>query len=235
MEIEDGKEEVIEGQKPEGEQKDAATDGGDDAKGKQSIPKERFDQVYGKLSAYKEFGTPEEIKAQLAQFNVWKKQVDDLRAKSQGREQAEDPKEKIRKQLLEVMPELGELSSLGELKEHQISSNMEKASSHLSTLLKTEKLEVAPEVQDEIEDFIVNKMSEAQLKKFLKGDTGVVTEVFNACLEKGLLATLKPKAPALPKAPMRHAPGGTPPKAPQKIKTFDEAGDAAWGRLSEGK
>lgn len=211
-----------------------APEGGEQYSGP-TIPKPRFDEVYGNLKRYKEFGSADELKAKLQKLDQYEQAIEQHRQKQQP--QNEDPKARIRQQLREVAPELDEIS---EMRETLHSIRMEKASTHLGSLLKEKVPGISLKMQDRIEDYVLANMTEEQSRRFNRGDLSVLNEFVEEDLETGLLGSLKSQTKAgnpPPKPPIRHGAGGTPPKPPgdQKPKTLKEAEDLAFARFAANK
>lgn len=206
------------------------------------IPIERFNQVYPWMKELKEFGkTPAEIRQQLTTFREWQKAVEEHRKNQQmtpdEKTQAQTEAQ-IRKELIKIFPGLAKFDTLLEMveklesghAESKLSATMEKASYVLADKLKEYKIDF--QYQDEIEDYLASRMTEEELEDFKGGNFDVMLEKLKQSLEKGILAQFK-KVPNLPKPPVRHGSGGTPPKGqPQKPKDLKEATDDAWNRFS---
>lgn len=215
------------------------------------IPKQRFDQVYGKMKDYEtkakawsEFGDPGEVKSRLQKLQEWEKAVEDQRKNASmgdDERQAKQREVQIRKELLKVYPELADISTLKELREEiaamkgevsnaQVEAIATKASSELSGMLSAARIDT--KYQGKIEDFLYSQMTTEERAQFSKGDFSRMKEIFDDELNNGLLSAYKRGLKA-PETFVRHKPGGTPAKAANaKPKTLDEATNDAWSKMS---
>jgi hypothetical protein len=230
---------------------EGGTEGGVDPSTGQYIPKQRFDQVYGKMKDYEtkarewsEFGNPGEVKSRLQKLQEWEQAVEEQRKQaSMGDDEkaAAQNQKKIRAELLKYYPELAEINSLKELREEiasmkgavstsQVEAVAGKASAELSGMMATAKIDAKH--QGKIEDFLFSQMTKEEQMQFSKGDFSRMKEIFDNELNEGLLSAYK-RGPKLPETFVRHKPGGTTPKAANaKPKTLEEATNDAWSKMA---
>jgi len=216
-------------------------------------PIERWNDVYGKYKTthekyqqYSGLGDPAEIKSRLQKLQEWEKAVEEQRKQAslgEDEKAAQQNQRKIREELLRVYPELKDIQSLKELREEIASLKGEvsgskvevvaqKASSELSEMLKSSKID--GKYQSKIEDFIFSQMTEEEQKTFAQGDFSRMKEIFDQELNDGLLSAYK-RGPRPPEPPVRLKPGGTPPRKEVKPKTLDEATNDAWAKIEASK
>lgn len=250
------------GQGGEGEGGEGDPEGGDGSEGGEKPifkdlidgkPIERWNDVYGKYKTthekyqqYAGLGDPGEVKSKLQKLQEWEKAVEEQRRKASMTEDdrtAEQNQQRIRQELLKVYPELRDIQTLKELREEiaalkgdisgsKLESVANSASNELSGMLKESRIDA--KYQERIENFIFSQMTQEEQMQFAQGDFSRMKEIFEQELNEGLLSTFK-RGPRLPEPPVRHRPGGTPPKAKEtKPKTLNEATDDAWAKMSEG-
>jgi small-conductance mechanosensitive channel len=229
-------------------------EGGNEAAPQENtIPYQRFEQVYGKMKEYetqiqrfKEFGDPSTVKEQLAKLKQWEKAVDEQR-----RQAAQTPDEKseaqraaqIKKELVKVYPELADISTVKELKaaidelrnasaDSKTEAVLKDMSSKFSETMKAAKIDT--KYQSKIEEYIVSQMTKEEQGEFVKGNYEVAKRIFDNELKDGLFASMRAK-PNLQAPAMRNTPGGTPPQGKvAKAKTLQEASDEGWNRINGG-
>lgn len=238
-----------EGQVPEGGQESQGTEGSQPSE--QSIPYQRFEQVYGKMKEYetkfnqfKEFGDPGSVRDRLNKMKEWEKAVEEHRQKANQSpdEQAESQRAaNIRKELLKVYPELAEVQSMKELKAaieelkngyttSKAEGTLKEASSRFTDALKSAKIDT--KYQTKIEEYIVSQMSDEERREFVGGNYGIAEQIFNNELKDGLFSGMRAR-PNLPAPPLRNNPGGTPPSSKgSKPKTLQEAADLGFAMIS---
>jgi hypothetical protein len=217
----------------------------------QSIPYQRFEQVYGKMkdleskyTQFKEFGDPGSVKERLNKLAQWEKTVEEHR-----QQQAKTPDEQaeaqraaqIKKELLKVYPELADVNSLKELKAAmdelkngyattKAEATLKEASMRFSDTLKAAKID--SKYQDKIEEYIVSQMSDEERQEFVKGNYEIAERIFNNELKDGLFSGMRAK-PNLPTPMTRNTPGGTPPNGrDNKPKTLQEAAELGFALIS---
>lgn len=214
------------------------------------IPVERFNEVYGKYKEYersmKEWGElkPSEVKAQMQKLKEWEKQVEDYKKQANAtpdEKQTAERAARVRKELLGIFPELGKLSKIDELENKYEGLSASEAEATAKGVLAEHSAAFAPmlkaanidsKYQGDIEEFLVNKMSEDEKIAFLQGDFDVVKPIFEAALKEGLLSALVRKTTPLPPA-LRNPVGGTnaPGKKPKPL-SMKEAEEQGWSRMS---
>lgn len=202
------------------------------------IPKQRFNEVYGKYKAYSEFGDPDTLRKDREELQRYRQAVEQYN-RQQG-QKADPETDAIKKRLFEVAPELKSVvEEFGSVKEMMqavqaatLERNMERASDYLSNTLKQSGLELTAEEQGDLEDIILQRMTAQQRKAFEKGDFSTVNEILEGMTKRGIMARLTAKQP--PKTPIRHGQSGMKPRGESKAKTLDEAMNEGWSRLSEG-
>lgn len=200
-----------------------------------TIPMERFNQVYGQVKSYKELGNVDEIKAKLDRLNTYEAKLEEYR-KNQTQPQGSqpDPKADILKQAREVG--IATQQEIDERFNYLIKNNMNTASKHLGSVLSKEGVNIAPELQSEVEDYLWSRMDKATQTAIMYGDMNVLESAIQNSLKSGLLSKLKnstpPPAPVPP--PKRHNTGGTPPKPSKPATSWKEADDLAYSILKGG-
>ena len=217
----------------------------------QSIPYQRFEQVYGKMKEYesqikqfKEFGDPNSVRDRLSKLDQWQKSVEEYRTKANQTpdEQAEGQRAAaIRKELLKVYPELADVQSLKEMKaameelragvsSSKAEASLKEASNRFTDTLKSAKIDTKH--QSKIEEYIVSQMSNEERQEFVNGNFGIAERIFNDELKDGLFAGMRAR-PTLPTPGIRNTPGGTPPTSKgNKPKTLQEAAELGYALMS---
>ncbi len=215
------------------------------------IPVERFNEVYGKfkdferkLADYSKYGSPDEIKGRHEKLTQWEKAVEEAKKAATATPDEKATAERaarVRKELMAIFPELANLTKItdlenkyGELSASEAESVAKEVlaehSAALAPLLKAANID--PKHQNDIEEFLVAKMSEEEKVAFLQGDFSIAKGIFEAGLKEGLLSTLVKKAAPLQPI-LRNPAGGTIVKG-QKPKplTMKEAEEMGWARIN---
>lgn len=216
------------------------------------IPIERFNEVYGKFKDYersmKEWGDlkPSEVKAQMQKLREWEKAVDEAKKAASAtpdEKQSAERAARVRKELMQIFPELGKLSKIDELESRYegLSAGEAEAtarevltehSNAFAPMLKTAGID--PKYQSDIEEYIAGKMSEEEKIAFLQGDFDIAKSIFEASLKEGLLSLFVRKAAPISPA-LRNPVGGTVAKGGKsKPLTMKEAEDIGWSRMNGG-
>lgn len=239
--------EKIEGQEgqegPEGAELEGQ-EGAESQEHEKFIPRQRFDDVYGKYKGYKDLGTPDDFRAyrQLGDAKDVQARLDRLAKYEQaleqhrnnaGRTPEQETTEKIRQQLYEVVPGLKNLNVIEQLQQERMSANIEKASSYLADKLKAEGLDLPKELAGEVEDLLASRMSNEEKMMLVKGNMTGIDRVLKENITKGLLGRIKTASippPATP--PARHPQGSSVPKKGGSLKNFADADNIAWERFS---
>lgn len=226
--------EVIEGQEQQVETQEQAQEEG------QYIPKQQYDKIYGRYQTYhKEFGKPDEIREKLTRLQQYEDAIQKYRS---GKSGGEDLTE-IKNRLLQVMPELGGIGELAQLREEianlrqgSIETRMDKASSYLGEKLGKEGIKLTPEEQEDLEDMIIAKMDDEQMQEFISGDMSILDEIVSNLPKTGLYGRLVSAKPTPPKPPTRIGSSGSPAQAQEtKPAGMKEALDRGWDALMAAK
>jgi len=222
---------LLEGQELEGQEEEGS---GQSQVNENMIPKIRFDQVNNLYRSYKEFGTPDQIKADREELAKYRKAIENYNKEKN----AQDPTAQVRDQLLRVAPEIGKFSEVDKLIQRDIDRNFDVASDTFSSILKDNKLTVTPKDQDFLETFLWHNMSQEQ-QNLVKSGTPrqireVVREVFSENKDHTYFKSLKNQSSNAPPRPfVRHGAGGTPPaNSKGKPLTHDEIIEQGFARLS---
>ena len=196
------------------------------------IPKPRFDEVYHQVKAYKSYGTPEEIAAKLDRLTAYDNALQEHRRNKVPKEGNESEVERgaIRKQLLEVMPELNQVGGI----QRFMDANIKRAQSHVLATAKSMGVNIPNDMQDDVKRYILNRMNEEERMAIVWGDYSSIDEALTQSIEKGLLSKFK-VAQTPPPTPKRHSTGGTQlsENGNNAPKTWKEAEDIAWGIIKE--
>ena len=204
-------------------------------------PRERWNELYGNVKRYKEFGDPDEVSSKLEKLEQYERAIEEARRKGNGQavsqEEAEH-RERVKKQLEAIYPQLRNLDSVLEssatiptLQSQLKEMNLQRASTYLGSKLSANKLNVEPELQDLVEDAILGRLSARDRQRLEQGDTRVIDDALDDASIKKLLAKLgTPAAP--PSPPKRHGPSEAPRLQPKVgPKSLNDAADEAWGQI----
>lgn len=214
------------------------------------VPITRFNEVYRQakeyeraMAAYKKYGAPEEIAARHEKLTQWEKAVEEAKKQASAtpdEKQAAERAARVRKELLAIFPELGNLAKITDLESKYGELSAGEAEAAAKEVLAEHSVAFAPLVkeagidpkyQSEIEEFIAAKMSEDDKIAFLQGDFSVAKTIFEAAVKEGLLSGLVKKAPLITPA-LRNPAGGTVVKgAKPKPLSMKEAEEMGWARM----
>lgn len=213
----------------------------------------RFKEVYGERNAareslkkWDELGSLDDIQDRLDRLNQYEekiKEVRDRQAMSQEEQDQQAYKARIRKQMLDVYPELSKLEKFDEstYDDRYVSreeQNWERASNHFGNLLKANQINVDRETQDDIEDFVLAKMTDQEKQQVASGDFSSIKGVYERVSKSPLFKGFSPapsnenRGAVNEPVPKRMKPGGTTPKpGDKKAKTWADAEDRAWAKM----
>lgn len=199
------------------------------------VARERFNAIYAKhkaseasLKSYSDLGSRDDVMAGMARLKAIDEAVARQRAKtsvSDSEREEEGRRETIRKQLLEVHPDLKKLDDFDRLNRRIANSNMREMKGTLNGLLTDGGYKVeATEMQDVLNLFD-SRMTADQQERFQDGDTSVVAEVFDKMKESRFMkAMMDPSAGIQKQTPFKkHGFGGTGGNKSAPAKTIAEA------------
>lgn len=245
--MEEEKGEVQEEQQQDQQQEDSGWKSGDPL---DNHP--RFKEVYGErnsaresLKKWDEFGSMDEVKERLDRLEQYEAKIKEVRERQAMTDEEQNQlasKERIRKQMLDVYPELKKLERFDEAtydsryvsREEQ---NWERASETLGKILKANNINVDRNGQDDIEDFILSKMSDEERQSVSGGNFSIIQGIYDRASKSPLFSGLSssgtqngsqpPESP-----PKRLKPGGTTAKPPEKkATTWEEAEKRAFAKM----
>jgi len=216
----------------------------------------RFNEVIGErnkaresLEGYQRFGSTEELQSRMDRLDEYDEAIKKHREKQSMTQDEQDQdanNARIRKQMLNIMPELKKLETMdeGQFDSRYVSreeQNWERASTYFGSFLKAKNINVDQATQDDIEDFVLTKMSDQEKRAIASGDLsgieGIYARVSERPFFKGLSGSSQngdQSPPGQEKVPKRVKPGGTAPKPEgEKAKTWKDAEDRAWAKMKE--
>lgn len=197
--------EQVEGQEPSNKgDRDSGDTGGKPPKEGQWIPKHRFDEVNQGFTKYKEFGSPEDIRKGLNRLR-------ELEALPQNKT-TDKEKTEIRKELLQVFPELQVMTNMLEI---QKESYTERGAEQNNEFLKELGIEVSESTNRYLQELIsgVIAADKTLLRRFYAMDDKVFKSAFEIAKKTFWPNSRKPVPGAklqntkiLPKAPFTQKP-----------------------------
>jgi hypothetical protein len=219
------------------------------------IPIERFNEVYKSfkdneraMSDYKKYGSPDEIRQRHEKLTQWEKAVEEAKKhanETPDEKSAAERAARVRKELLNIFPELGNLGKIADLESKYEGLSAGEAQAAAKQVLAEHSASFTPVLkaagidakhQTDIETYVVANMSEDQKVAFLQGDFSVAKAIFDANIKAGgIISTLVKRAAPIPPA-LRNPVGGTTVKGGKpKPMTMREAEEMGWQRLKDGE